>query len=72
MQTINIGAQKIDGTTLEIYKMVIAIFSLTDQANGVRFFEDIFLVANVSPDIILGIYFFTLSEANVDFLKRKL
>ena len=72
MQTINIGAQKIDGTTLETYKMVIAAFSLTDQANRVRFFEKTFLVANISPDVVLGMLFFTLSDVNIDFLKREL
>ena len=52
--------------------MVIAAFSVTDQANRVKLFEIIFLVANVSPDIILEILFLTLSDANVNFLKREL
>ena len=30
VQTTNIGAQKIDGTTFETYKMVVAIFSVID------------------------------------------
>ena len=72
VQTTNVGAQKINGTTLEIYGIVIAAFSVTDQADKVRFFKKIFLVANVSPDIFLKIPFLILSRANIDFPKRAL
>ena len=72
VRTTNVGAQKIDGTTLETYGMVVAVFSVTDQANRVRFFEETFLVANISPDVVLGMPFLTLSGADVDFPKRKL
>ena len=72
VQTTNVSAQKIDGTTLKTYKMMVAAFSITDQANRVRFFEKTFLVANVSPDMILEMLFLILSVANIDFPKRKL
>ena len=72
VRTINIGAQKIDGTTLETYEMVVVAFSVTDQADRIRFFEEIFLVANVSQDVVLEIAFLTLSGADVDFPKREL
>ena len=72
VQTTNVGTQKIDGTTLKTYGIVIAAFSVTDQADKVRFFEKIFVVANVSPDMVIGILFLTLSDADVDFLKKKL
>ena len=52
--------------------MVIAAFSVTDKANRVRFFEETFLVANVSPEVVLGMPFLTLSGADVDFLDREL
>ena len=52
--------------------MVVTAFSMTDQADRVRFFEETFLVANVSPDVVLGMPFLTLSGADVDFPKRKL
>ena len=72
VRTTNVGAQKIDGTTLETYGMVVAAFSVIDQADRVRFFEETFLVANVSPDVVLGMPFLTLSGADVDFPKREL
>ena len=68
----DVGAQKIDGTTRDTYGMVVAAFSVTDKANRVRFFEETFLVANVSPEVVLGMPFLTLSGADVDFLGREL
>ena len=52
--------------------MVVAAFSVKDKANRVRFFEKTFLVANVSPKVVLGMPFLTLSSADVDFLGREL
>ena len=72
IQTTNVSTQKIDGTTLETYRMVIAVFSVSDQANKVRFFKEIFLVANVSLDVVLEMLFLTLSGANINFPKREL
>ena len=63
----DVGAQKIDGTMLKTHEMVVAAFSVVNKANQVRFFEETFLVANVSLEVVLGIPFFILSGANVDF-----
>ena len=68
----DVGAQKIDGTMLDTFGMVVTAFSVTDKANRVRFFEETFLVANVSPEIVLGIPFLTLSDADVNFSGQKL
>ena len=63
----DVGAQKIDGTTLDTYEMVVAAFLVEDKANQVRFFEETFLVANVSPEVVLGMLFLTLSSVDIDF-----
>ena len=68
----NVGAQKIDGTMLDTFGMVVTAFSVTDKANRVRFFEETFLVANVSPEVVLGMPFLTLSNADVDFSSQDL
>ena len=72
VQIINIGAKKIDGTTFKTYGMVVAVFLVTDQASRIRFFEENFLVANVSPDVVFGMLFLTLSGADVNFPKKEL
>ena len=68
----DVGVQKIDNTMLDTYRMVVAVFSVIDVTNWIRFFKDIFLVANVSPEVTLGMPFLTLSGADVDFLDWEL
>ena len=45
---------------------------MTDKANRVKFIEMTFLVANISPEVVFGMFFLTLSSANVDFLDWEL
>ena len=61
----DIGVQKIDGTTLDTYEIVVTAFSVEDMTNRVRFLEETFLLANVSPEVVLGMPFLTLSGADV-------
>ena len=61
----DIEAQKTDSITLDIYGMVVTAFSVTDKSNQVRFFEETFLVAIVSPEVVFGMLFLTLSSADV-------
>ena len=68
----DVRAQKIDGTMLDTFGMVVTAFSVTDKANQIRFFEETFLVANVSPEVVLEMLFPTLSGADIDFSGREL
>ena len=52
--------------------MVVAAFSVENKANRVRFFEETFLVANVSPEVVLGMPFLILSGADIDFSGQEL
>ncbi len=47
LRKTNVGAQKIDGTTLDTYGIVIFIFSILNKNGKKRFFEESFLLANV-------------------------
>ena len=68
----NIGAQKIDGTTLETYGMVVSTFFVSDKDDREWFFEKSFLLADVKVEIILGIPFLTIRNADVNFIARDL
>ncbi len=68
----NVGAQKIDGTTLETYGMAVSTFSVSDKDSRERFFEESFRLANVKPDLVLGMPFLTMSNVDVDFQARDL
>ncbi len=45
---------------------------MSDKDGRERFFEKSFLLADVSPDIVLGMPFLTMSNADVDFQARDL
>ena len=64
----DVRAQKIDGTMLDTYGMLVAALSVMDKVNRVKFIEETFLVTNISPEVVLAMIFLTLSGADVDFL----
>ena len=72
IQTTNMKAQKIDGTTLETFEIVIAGFSVHDKARKVCFFEETFLFANINIEIALGMLFLILNTINIYFTDREL
>ena len=63
----NVGAQKIDGSALETFGMVIANFQMEDKANRPRFFQETVLVANTQFEVILEMLFLKISNADVSF-----
>ena len=68
IKPIDIRKQNIHDTMLDTFGIVVAAFSVMDKANQVRFFEETFLVANVSPKVVFGILFLTLSGVDNNFL----
>ncbi len=66
-QKTSVGAQKINGSSLETYGMVTAGFSLQDSQGRVRFFEEIFLLANTSIEMVLGMPFLAIINADFQF-----
>ncbi len=50
-----------------MYEMVVFIFFVSDKDGRERFFEESFLLADVKPDVVLGMLFLTMSNADVDF-----
>ena len=68
----DVGVQKIDGIILETFGIIVIAFSVTDKANRIRFFEETFLVANVSPEVVFEMPFLILSGVDVNFSGREL
>ena len=63
----NVGTQKIDGSALETFGMVIANFQVEDKSGRLRFFQETFLVADTKFEVILGMLFLKISNANIAF-----
>ncbi len=68
----NIEVQKIDGTTLETYRIVVSTFSILYKDGRERLFEKSFLLADVKPDVVLGMPFLIMSNADIGFQARDL
>ena len=68
----NVGAQKIDGSALETFEMVIADFQMEDKGGRSRFFQETFLVADTKFEVIVGMPFLKFSNADVSFNERTL
>ncbi len=52
--------------------MIVSTFFRSDKDGRERFFEESFLLADVKPDIVLGMSFLIISNADVDFQARDL
>ena len=64
--------QKIDGTTLETYGIVVSTFSILDKDDRERFFKESFLLAKIKHEIVLGMPFLTMNNVDVNFQARDL
>ncbi len=47
--------------------MVVSTFSMSDKDGRERFFEESFLLADIKPNIMLGMPFLTMSNVDVNF-----
>lgn len=63
----NVEAQKIHKIILKIFEIVIIAFLIHDKAKKICFFEETFLLTDISIKITLKISFLTLSNTNIHF-----
>ena len=72
VRVTDVGAQKIDRSSLANYGMVIAAFQVVDKLDRSQFFQETFLLADISIEVVLGMPFITFSNADVQFTKEEL
>ena len=68
----DVGAQKIDGSLLKTFEMVITGFQVEDKLDRAWFFQESFLLAETSIEVVLGMPFLTFSNADFQFVEKKL
>ena len=68
----DVGAQKIDGSSLDTFGMVIAGFQVIDKLGRARFFQETFLLADTTMEVVLGMPFLTFSNADIQFAEKEL
>ncbi|MCJ1270092.1 hypothetical protein MMC22_009986 [Lobaria immixta] len=59
------GAATIDGARLDTYGIVLATISVDDKYRQTRWFEETFLIANISQDVVLGMPFLQLADLSI-------
>ena len=52
----NVGTQQIDGLLLAIYGMVITYFYVFNKFGHSRFFQETFLLVNISMEVVLACF----------------
>ena len=65
VRTINVEAQKIDDSTFEAFKMVLACFQVEDKLGRTQNFQKTFLLAKISVKVVLTMPFLTFSNADI-------
>ena len=68
---IDNGVWKIVRSHLDTFGIVIVDCSVKDKLRRVQFFQKTFLLTNIGLEVILGIFFLTLSRVNIRFVKRE-
>lgn len=63
----NVKAQKIDSSRRKTYKIIFVLFWVDDIDKKFCYFENFFLLADISMDITFGVFFLNLKNIEVKF-----
>ena len=55
-----------------MFGIVLASFQVEDKFGWVQFFQESFLLANISAEVVLGMSFLTLNNAEIQFAEQEL
>lgn len=70
--SINIKAQKIDTFNITIFGIALVSFWVEDKRSRSQFFQKFFLLANISMEKVLDMFFLTFSKVKIQFVQKKL
>ena len=65
MQITSVDTQKIDGSLLKTYSIIIAAFQVFDKLGSFCFFQETFLLVEISMKVVFGIFFLIFSNADI-------
>lgn len=61
----DVRAQKINGSIFKIFEMILASFQVENKFKKAQFFQETFLLANISIKVYLQIPFLTFRDAHI-------
>lgn len=59
----NVDISKIDDLSLKTFEIVIASFQIIDKLNKARFFQNTFILAESSMEMVLRMFFLTFCNS---------
>ena len=62
---IDAGAQKIDGSNLDMFEMVITGFQIVNKQGRAWFFQETFLLVNITMEVVLRMPFLIFNNADI-------
>ena len=72
VRSTNVETQKINDSTFKTFGMVLASFQVKDKLGRPQFFQETFLLADLSMEVVVEMPFLTFSNANIQFTQKKL
>lgn len=67
IQNTDMKTQKINGSKLKIFRIVIVLFLIENKVEGSWFFEKTFLLTNINIDVTLKMSFLKLNNMRINF-----
>lgn len=64
-------AQKINGSTFQIFEIILVNFQIENKLGKTQFFQETFLITDTSIALILDIFSLIFSNKDILFVKQK-
>lgn len=61
-----------DNFTFQIFNMILTSFKIDSKSGWLQFLQKVFLMANISMEVILTMFFLIFNNANIYFAKREI
>ena len=72
VRVTDVNTEKINGSLLATYGMVITVFQVIDKLGCSWFFQETFLLTDTNIKVVLDMLFLTFSNVDVQFAEKKL
>ena len=72
VRSINVGVQKINGSILKTFEIILASFQVDNTLKRARFFQETFLLTDLSIEVVLRMSFLIFNNADIKFAQKKL
>lgn len=69
---IDVKTPTMKSSICKTFRIVLTSFQIEDKLEKIKFFQKVFLLINLSIEIVLKMFFFIFNKRNIYFLKKQL